>query len=221
MRRFLSVRTVRQKVLTSAGGIWLDREPVPLSLFYGPPLLWCSCHHFPCPSNTGTGTCHSCLEFWNVRYSSSNLVCVLLCFIKPILGNRYGQGVSHRDEGTPTHDWESPTYLLMLSFPSLNYVAGYTGLFLFERTHNYLIDNQNGSDGEPFEIREFSLSQSTFSNNKYSHAQCDSLFLFVWNITQTSAVTCHPVIWRGKHPTLPSSSCSLPIFSHEAVNLLD
>ena len=81
-------------------------------------------------------------------------VCVLLCFIKPTLGNCYGQGVSHRDKATHTHDWESPTYLLMLSSPSLNYFAGYTGLFLFERTHNYLVDNQNGpssaSDGEPF-----------------------------------------------------------------------
>jgi len=53
-RRLLSLKRVRQKVLASAGGFWLDQ--VPLSLFHGLPLLWRSCHHFPCLSNLGTGT---------------------------------------------------------------------------------------------------------------------------------------------------------------------
>ena len=61
-------------------------------------------------------------------------VFVLLCFIKPILGNRYGPGVIHF-QGT----WGGRILTL-----HLNYVAGYTGrlLFLFERTHNYYVDNQ-------------------------------------------------------------------------------
>ena len=46
----------RQKVLASACGFWL--EHVPLSLFHGLLLLWRWCHHFPCPSNLGTGTRH-------------------------------------------------------------------------------------------------------------------------------------------------------------------
>jgi len=41
-------------------------------------------------------------------------VFVLLCCIKPISGNRYVPGVSSREPRT--HDWESPTYLLTLSF---------------------------------------------------------------------------------------------------------
>jgi len=56
---------------------------------------------------------------------------VLLCFIIiPMLGNRYGPGVI----GT----WGDRILTL-----HLNYVAGYTGplLFLFERTHNYSVDN--------------------------------------------------------------------------------
>ena len=40
----------------SAGGIRLDH--VPLSLFDGLPLLWCSFHHFLCPSNLVTSTHH-------------------------------------------------------------------------------------------------------------------------------------------------------------------
>ena len=52
--------------------------------------------------------------------------CALLCFIKPILGNRYGPGVN------PCGTWGGRILTL-----HLNYVAGYTGplLFLFERTH--------------------------------------------------------------------------------------
>jgi len=43
-------------------------------------------------------------------------VCWLLYFIKPIMGNRHGPGVSSRaNQGRRTHDWESPTYLLALS----------------------------------------------------------------------------------------------------------
>ena len=71
-RYFLSVRRVRQKVLASAGGFWLDR--VPISPFHGLPLLWRSCHNFPCPSNLVTGTRHWCLEFWDVCHLSSDLV---------------------------------------------------------------------------------------------------------------------------------------------------
>jgi len=61
-------------------------------------------------------------------------VCVLLRFIDPILGNRYGPGVIPL-QGT----WGG--WILTLR---LNYVAGYTGplLFLFDRTNNYYVDNQ-------------------------------------------------------------------------------
>jgi len=61
-------------------------------------------------------------------------MCVLLCFINPILGNRHGPGVI-TIQGT----WGGRILTL-----HLNYVAGYTGplLFLFERTHNYYVDNQ-------------------------------------------------------------------------------
>jgi len=57
-------------------------------------------------------------------------VCVLLCFIKPILGNRYAHGVIPL-QGT----WGGRILTL-----HLNYVAGYTGplLFLFERTQQLL-----------------------------------------------------------------------------------
>jgi len=49
-------------------------------------------------------------------------VCVLLCFIKPILGNRYGPGVSSRaSQGIRTHDWESPTYHLTHDWESPTY----------------------------------------------------------------------------------------------------
>ena len=42
-------------------------------------------------------------------------LCVLLCFIQQVLGNRYGPGVSSRKRGTQPHDWKSPTSLLTLS----------------------------------------------------------------------------------------------------------
>jgi len=56
---------------------------------------------------------------------------VLLCFINPILGNRYGPGVIPF-QGT----WGARIHTL-----HLNYVAGYTGplLFLFKWTHNYYV----------------------------------------------------------------------------------
>ena len=58
-------------------------------------------------------------------------VCVLLCFIIPILGNRYGPGVNSLRQKT----WGGRILTL-----HLNYVAGYTGplLFLFERTQQLL-----------------------------------------------------------------------------------
>ena len=54
--------------------------------------------------------------------------------MNPILGNRSGPGVIPL-QGT----WGGRILTL-----NLNYVAGYTGplLFLFERTHNYYVDNQ-------------------------------------------------------------------------------
>jgi len=57
----------------------------------------------------------------------------LLCFIKLILGNRYGPGVSSCQQ-TLNNNLGGRIFTL-----HLNYVAGYTGplLFLFERTHNY------------------------------------------------------------------------------------
>ena len=61
--------------------------------------------------------------------------CVLLCFIIPILGHRYGPGVIPL-QGT----WGGRILTL-----HLNYVAVYTGslLFLFERIHNYYVDNRD------------------------------------------------------------------------------
>jgi len=64
-----------------------------------------------------------------------NLVmCVVLCFVDPILGK--SQSRCHfLNQGT----WGG--WILTLH---LNYLTGYTGLllFLFERTHNYSVDNQ-------------------------------------------------------------------------------
>jgi len=71
---------------------------------------------------------------WGVTRDRTGVcVCVLLCFINLILGNRYGCGVIPF-QGT----WGGRILTL-----HLNYVAGYTGplLFLFERTHNYYVDN--------------------------------------------------------------------------------
>ena len=80
------------------------------------------------------------------------VVCVLLCFIKPMLGNRDGPGFHHeRAKGdTPTiQDRRHPSSpcppLDNLGFRiltlCLNYVVGYTDplLFLCERTHNYYV----------------------------------------------------------------------------------
>ena len=82
---------------------------------------------------------------------------MLLCFLKLILGNRYvryrGFIVSEPRETHPRSEIaDVPTLpcppLDNLGCPDphphLNYVAGYTGplLFLFERTHNYYVDNQ-------------------------------------------------------------------------------
>jgi len=60
-------------------------------------------------------------------------VCVLLCFINSILGNRYGPGVI-------SHQGTLGGRILTLH---LIYVAGYTSslLFLFKWTHNYYVDN--------------------------------------------------------------------------------
>ena len=56
-------------------------------------------------------------------------VCVLLCFVDPILGNLTVRG----------HSLSQGTWGCRILTLHHNYVAGYTGplLFLFERTHNY------------------------------------------------------------------------------------
>jgi len=63
-------------------------------------------------------------------------VCVLLCFVDPILGNLTVRA----------HSLSQGTWGCRILTLHLNYVAGYTGalLFLFERTHtgNYSVDNQ-------------------------------------------------------------------------------
>jgi len=47
-------------------------------------------------------------------------VCVLLCFIEQILGNCYGPGGSSQtSQGARTNDWESPTYVTVLTLSSL------------------------------------------------------------------------------------------------------
>ena len=59
---------------------------------------------------------------------------MLLCFVDPILGNLTVRG----------HSFSQGTWGCRILTLHLNYVAGYTGplLFLFERTHNYSIDDQ-------------------------------------------------------------------------------
>ena len=61
-------------------------------------------------------------------------MCVLLCFIDLILGKSLSL----------CHSLNQGTWVAGFHTLHLNYVAGYTGpiLFLFERTHNYSIDNQ-------------------------------------------------------------------------------
>ena len=60
---------------------------------------------------------------------AESCVCVLLCFVDPILGK--SRSLCHSlNQGT----WGGRILIL-----HLNYVAGYAShlLFLFERTHNY------------------------------------------------------------------------------------
>jgi len=61
-------------------------------------------------------------------------VCVFLCFVDPILGNLTVRG----------HSLRQGTWGCLILTLHLNYVADYTSplLFLFERTHNYSVDNQ-------------------------------------------------------------------------------
>jgi len=71
---------------------------------------------------------------WQLDGWAKSVACVLLCFVDPIL--RKSQSRCHSlNQGT----WGG--WILTLH---LNYVAGYTDplLFLFERTHNYSVDNQ-------------------------------------------------------------------------------
>jgi len=93
---------------------WKDRD---LDHSFIKPILgnWC-----------GPGVCCFVLLNWyweSLRFSgflpsepSLCGQCVLLCFIKPILGNRYSPRVSSRaSQGGRTHDPRSPTSLLTLS----------------------------------------------------------------------------------------------------------
>ena len=59
------------------------------------------------------------LLFPVIKAMKIKILCVLLCFIKPILGNRYGPGVSSSEPRARarTHDSESLTYLLNLLTP--------------------------------------------------------------------------------------------------------
>jgi len=70
---------------------------------------------------------------WQTACYFCSFCVFLLCFIKLILGNRYGPGVSSCQQ---TLNNNLGGWILTLH---LNYVAGYTGplLFLFEQTHNY------------------------------------------------------------------------------------
>jgi len=125
-------------------------------------------------------------------------VCVLLCFINPILGNRYGPRVIPF-QGT----WDGRILIL-----HLNYVAGYTGplLFLFERTHNYYVHNKGLvlwqlrrlgrskvrsaslvrvlRDGKIFFVTWVPRSAKTLTSNNLSKA---TLFGFAWQALVTSA----------------------------------
>jgi hypothetical protein len=67
-------------------------------------------------------------QYWGIG------VCVFLCFVDLILGNLKVLG----------HSLSQGTWGCWILTLHLNYVAVYTSplLFLFERTHNYSVDNQ-------------------------------------------------------------------------------
>ena len=75
------------------------------------------------------------LSAFTMSLSPPQCVRVLLCFIKQIFGESLRSRVHSLNQGT----WGGRILTL-----HLNYVAGCTGplLFLFERTHNYYVDNE-------------------------------------------------------------------------------
>ena len=81
-------------------------------------------------SNTQNTRCVCCFLLLLLCF----VVFVLLCFVDPILGNLTVRG----------HSFSQGTWGCRILTLHLNHVAGYTVplLFLFERTHNYSVDNQ-------------------------------------------------------------------------------
>jgi len=90
-----------------------------------------------------------------LRTQSWVSVGALLCFMKPILGNRYRPGVSSKAvQRGLTPDWKSPKCLLALSplkqpgvprsspFTSITSLAVPIPFFLLERSYNYYVDIQ-------------------------------------------------------------------------------
>jgi len=71
---------------------------------------------------------------WSVCVALFLFISVLRCFVDPTLGNIKVRG----------HSLNQGTWGCRILTLHLNYVADYTGplLFLFERTHNYSVDNQ-------------------------------------------------------------------------------
>ena len=103
--------------------------------------------------------------------------CVLLCFIQPTLGNRYGPGSSSRaSQGPRTHDWNTSshpqlTYLLALSPLSEPGVAGKTGVTADRDKTEFRLFNSSS-------IFNITLREELFSLPKKNQAYC--LVLVSW-----------------------------------------
>jgi hypothetical protein len=94
-----------------------------------------------------------CVLFCFIKPILGNCFCVLICFIKPTLGSRYGPGVSSRVRARGTHPRSKiadvpprpvPPYItsgVRILILHLNYVAGCTNplFFLFKWVHNYYL----------------------------------------------------------------------------------
>jgi len=155
--------------------------------------------------------------FWTVSHVQLDVItstccfpetCVLLCFIKPILENRYVRFLDFivsEPRETP-HDPRSPTsqphpvppwitWGVRILTLHLNYVAGYTDplLFLFERTYNYYVDNQ---ELVPWRLRRLGKSKIRSA----SYVRVLSYGRIPWNIRSQLS-------WNLPPPTTQSNTC--------------
>jgi len=142
--------------------------------------------------------------FSGIKFSPATGVreCVALFFIKPFWGIVTVPGSFLKLEA-----WGGRILTL-----HLNYVAGYTGplLFLFERTHNYSVDNQGLA---PWRLRRLGRSKvrsassvRVLSDGKISWARGCALLCFFDPILGKSRSRCHSLnqgTWGGRilHPS--------------------